>query len=129
MKLKGWSCLMLLQKCTFFTFTLITAVAFGADPLQATDLAADHRSGQTFITWTERSDETDEHYRIYRHDQPIDSSNLAETDLLYEVPEDSSRFYADRYKQKPGSGAWLSRYVNRFVIVNQGSELTTGTGL
>ena len=101
---------------------------FAQTPAQPAGVTTLHRSGQTFITWTERSDETDENYRIYRYDQPIDSSNLADSVLLYEVPEDSSRFYADRYNQN-GSGTWLPRYVDRFVIVNQGSELTSGTGL
>ncbi|MCZ7568368.1 MAG: putative glycoside hydrolase [Ardenticatenaceae bacterium] len=97
-------------------------------PAQPTGLSALHRSGQTFITWTERADLTGERYRLYRHNQPITAATLAQATQLYEVAEGSDRFFADRYNAD-SSGVWRARYVDRFVIANQGSQLPAGTGL
>ncbi|MCU0294290.1 MAG: hypothetical protein MUF10_20275, partial [Thermoanaerobaculaceae bacterium] len=43
---------------------------------QPTALQAVHRSGQTFLTWSERVDMTGERYRVYRHSSPITATNL-----------------------------------------------------
>jgi len=71
-------------------------------------LRARHRDGQTFLTWTEPEDvvgadaptfEAFEKavlaararrritYRVYRHDQPITPANLADAEVVREVPE------------------------------------------
>jgi hypothetical protein len=96
-------------------------------PPQPTNLAVVHRSGQSFVTWTERAEMARERYRVYRSDQPIDAASLAQATLLGEVAEGSSNFFADRYqKEKP---LWLPRYVQRFVIEDDGPELDPDTGL
>ena len=97
-------------------------------PAQPTNLAAVHRSGQTFITWTERAELSGERYRVYRHTQPITGANLAQATMLYEVAEGSSRFFANRYNVD-SSGVWQARYVDRFVITDGGGQLPAGTGL
>lgn len=99
-----------------------------ATPLQPTGLKAFHRSGQTFITWTERSSLTGEWYRVYRHNQPITSENLKNAVCLQQVAEGSGRFFADRYNVE-SSGTWKARYFNRFVITRLGRQLAAGTGL
>ncbi len=97
-------------------------------PPQPTNLAAVHRSGQTFITWTERGDLSGEHYRIYRHHLPINTANLAQARPLLEVAEDSGRFYANRYNVD-SSGVWQPRYSDRFVISDFAAPLAPGVGL
>ena len=88
-----------------FPLLFVTLLWFGcapvegvsASPPQPTNVTAMHRSGQTFITWSERGDLTGEHYRIYRHYLPINAANLSLARPLFEVAEDSGRFYANRY--------------------------------
>lgn len=116
-----------------FVWMLLVTLGMGlevadtqAQPAQPTALTAVHRSGQTFITWTERADLAGESYRVYRHTQPITNVNLAQATLLYRVWEDSGRFYADRYQ---GDGGYFTRYVDRYVITDLGSQLPAGTGL
>ena len=99
-----------------------------ASPPQPTNVTAMYRSGQTFITWTERGDLTGEHYRIYRHYLPINAANLAQARPLLEVAEDSGRFYANRYNVD-SSGVWQPRYVDRFVISDLAAPLAPGVGL
>ncbi|MFN9720099.1 MAG: hypothetical protein ACK58L_15480, partial [Planctomycetota bacterium] len=43
----------------------------------ASAIAAFHRSGQTFITWTENSAVTGEQYHIYRSHSPITTANIS----------------------------------------------------
>jgi pimeloyl-ACP methyl ester carboxylesterase len=97
-------------------------------PSQPSGLAVFHRSGQTFITWMERPELTAEQYNVYRHTAPITSANLAQATRLYRVPEGSGRFYANRYDVE-NSGVWSNRYINYYVITNNGPELAPGTGL
>lgn len=88
-----------------------------------------HRSGQTFITWPERSDLAGEHYRVYRSSEPIvDSASLAQATLIYTVPKGTGEFYADRYNVD-SSGTWQARYLERFVLHDLGSQLAPGLGL
>lgn len=96
-------------------------------PVAVTGLAAMHRSGQTFLTWNELSAEQGERYRVYRHVEPITADNLAAAVLLYEVPEGTANFYANRYNDP--SGTWRARYLDRLVIVDGGRPLLGGTGL
>lgn len=83
-------------------------------PTQPTNFQAFHRSGQTFLTWTERADFLGESYRIYRHTQPISATNLAAATRLYEVWEGSADFHANRYDD----GGFRARYCDRLVITN-----------
>ena len=99
-----------------------------ASPTQATALSATHRSGQTFLTWTESVDANVLHYRVYRSDQPIDANNLASAEMLYEVVRGSGTFHADRYVNN-ATGVWQPRYFERFVIDDLGPELAADTGL
>ncbi len=99
-----------------------------APAAQPTALTALHRSGQTFLTWQEQPG-ADVHYRIYRHSTAIDAGNLAQATLLYDhVPQDSARFYANRYNVE-ASGVWDERYVERFVIEDGAAPLAAGIGL
>lgn len=93
-----------------------------------TDVAAFHRSGQTFLTWSEVGPATGESYRIYRADAPIDAASIGSATRIDEVWEDSSRFYADRWF-KTSTLTWQPRYVDRFVVDDGGPELDAGTGL
>lgn len=85
-----------------------------AQALTAADLTAFHRSGQTFLTWTETAAVADESYRVYRHVEPISASNLAAAARVTSVPENSS---------------WHAREGARFVIDHLGSPLAAGRGL
>ncbi len=96
-----------------------------AGPAQPVNLQAFHRSGQTFLTWTERADLAGESYRIYRHTQPIAAGNLAAATRLYEVWEGSAELPATRY----ADAAFQTRYFDRAVITNRGAPLPAGTGL
>lgn len=106
---------------------LDVALAAGP-PAQPTELKVFHRSGQTFITWSERAELKGEKYRIYRHTKPITAANLAKAQLLYEVSEGSGCFFADRYNPQY-SGNWKARYVDRFVILDGRGQLPAETGL
>ncbi len=97
-------------------------------PAQPSGLRAFHRSGQTFLTWQERPDIAGESYRVYRYNQPITAANLAEAVRLYEVPEGSARFFANRYYSYD-SRDWRYRYVERLVVEDGGEPLPPGTGL
>ena len=94
---------------------------------QPTNVRAFHRSGQTFLTWTERADLADESYRIYRHTAPITAANLAAATRLYEVWEGSADFHANRYAND--SGNFTVRYLDRVVVTNGGTQLPAGTGV
>lgn len=86
---------------------------------QPTNLAVVHRSGQTFITWTEAAGggAGAPHYRVYRYTQPITAANLTQARLLGEVATGSGRFYANRYSV--GGGTWAPRYYDSLVIANR----------
>jgi len=66
-------------------------LARGASAQTPGEIHAEHRAGQTFLTWRELST-TGKHYRVYRADAPLASSaDLAQADLLGEVDDRSSR--------------------------------------
>jgi hypothetical protein len=98
----------------------------GSSAASLATLNALHRSGQTFLTWPERADLAGEHYRLYRHTQPITAGNLSQATRLYEVPEGTARFYANRYLD---GETWRYRYLERYVIEDGGAALAAGTGL
>lgn len=108
-------------------FLLWAGSARAAGPSQPTGTQAAHRSGQTFVTWTERGDLAGERYRVYRYGQPITAATLGQADRLREVAEGSGRFLADRYRRD--DGIWQARYFDRFVIQDHGAQLSAGTGL
>ena len=113
---------------SLFLLLVSFASVQAALPPQPTNLKAKYRSGQTFITWTERSSIKGEWYRVYRHNKPITSSNLKDAVRLQQVAEGSGRFLADRYNVE-SSGTWKARYLDRFVITKLGRQLPSGTGL
>ncbi|HZY43285.1 MAG TPA: hypothetical protein VFF70_00925, partial [Anaerolineae bacterium] len=95
-------------------------------PSQPTNLTVNYRSGQSFITWTERADLVSETYRIYRYSQAITAANLMSAGLLYDVPEGTARFFENRFWT---GSVWKNRYLDRYVIQDHGPQLITGTGL
>ncbi len=97
-------------------------------PAQPTALAAFHRSGQTFLTWTENGAIAGESYRVYRHTSAINSGNLSNAQVVAQVAENSSLYTLE-------SGGPIGQ--TRFIIQNKasrdveglGTELAAGTGL
>jgi len=80
----------------------------GQPPPAVTQLKAEHRSGQTFLTWKEPDDVVGKDeptfeeferavlaaqgkrqilYRVYRHREPITPANLGAAEIVAEVPE------------------------------------------
>lgn len=108
--------------------SLIGTAVFAANPPQPTNMAVFHRSGQTFITWTERLAIAGEQYRIYRHTHPIMATNVSQAARVAQVAEGSGRFFADRYNVE-SSGVWSGRYVDRFVLHDMAGQIPGGTGL
>jgi len=106
----------------------LTPKAAQAEQIEALGVTAVHRSGQTFITWTESTGLTNELYTIYRSNEPITAANIHQAQVLLTVPEDSARFYANRY-YKDYVGPWLNRYLDRLVIADGQPQLAAGTGL
>jgi pimeloyl-ACP methyl ester carboxylesterase len=92
------------------------------------NLKAIYRSGQTFITWPERTGMIGERYRIYRLECQITTGNFMQAVLLGEVGKDSARFYANRYRIR-NSTAWKPRYLDRLVIKDNSLPIPVGTGL
>lgn len=89
-------------------------------------LLATHRSGQTFLTWSERTDLQGERYRIYRASRPITAATLAQATRLAEVGKNSARFYASMFVE---DGVWKYRYAPRLIIQDNGSPTPDGVGL
>jgi len=106
-------------------------------PAQPTAVRAVPYGGQTFVTWAERAELAGERYRVYRHDAPIDAGNLDQARFLYEVAEDSSAFWADRWVCAPGCAdpaqAWGPRFAERLPVPtgagDVGSAVAEGTGI
>ncbi|KPA10869.1 secreted protein containing Peptidase S9, prolyl oligopeptidase active site region domain protein [Candidatus Magnetomorum sp. HK-1] len=90
---------------------------------QAYGLNVFHRSGQTFITWSEIPYEGifyDMQYRIYRASFPISHKNLSDVSLIAEV------------NQQSGYNARRSEVLNgkfNYIIHDDGEELSDDTGL
>ncbi len=93
-----------------------------------TNVAALHRSGQTFITWPERADLAGERYHVYRGAVPLAGTNLHQAARIYTLSEGSGRFYANRYNVNSG-GTWAPRYTDTFVIEDDAPPLSSGVGL
>lgn len=95
---------------------------------QPAALQVTHRSGQSFITWTERGELAGERYRVYRHTAPVSATNRTQAVALGDVPEGSGRFYCNRYFDD-GLGEWTARYLDRYVITPGGGPIADGTGM
>ena len=91
---------------------------------QAADIAVSHRSGQTFITWTEAALNA-EAYHIYRHTSAITGANLDQADCLTTrwgpIAEGSAYYHNEQLRPDP--------LQTRFIIVDDGPELAVDTGL
>lgn len=151
----------------------ITAAAEA--PRQVSEVRAFHRAGQTFVTWKEVEPLIAAHkttwgevrramekarnavaYRIYAHDEPIRSANVAKAELLGEVGPLSAcnvnarnkEYLIGRAMVQPDEIGELARDYNgymhkwtadhprmdrypvrRFVIDEKAGELAAGTGL
>lgn len=108
--------------------TQAAVLAQGPLPAQPANINAFHRSGQTFITWSEVTTLVGEKYRIYRHHEPINSSNIGAATLIFEVGEDSSRFFGSRYYNEVIT-QWSHRHSERLVINDLSAPLNNTTGL
>ena len=84
------------------------------------DLVAEHRNGQTFLTWVEVSGEAG--YHVYRHTSPITESNIGTAEKLTGKwgPLDS-----DTSVNKDAHG----RVPATFVISDSGQPLSESNGL
>jgi hypothetical protein len=80
-------------------------------------LFAQHRSGQTFLTWLERSDLRNEVYQVYRSDAPIDRQTIGQATLLAQVGEGSSIFWANSHED---DGVWGPR-LSRYLVISDGA--------
>ena len=90
---------------------------------QVININAFHRSGQTFVTWTELPYEGqfyDMLYRVYRHTQPINSLNLADAEMIAEVNQMSG--YNARRSE-------VRKEDHNYKIDPNGAELSDNTGL
>jgi len=90
---------------------------------QPVNIQAFHRSGQTFMTWTElpyTGQFYDMLYRVYRHTQPINAQNLGDAEMIAEVNQMSS--YNARRSE-------VRKVDHNYKIDPNGSELDDDTGL
>jgi pimeloyl-ACP methyl ester carboxylesterase len=107
-------------------FTLVLGVACSQLGAQTpTELAAFHRSGQTFLTWRELAGGQDEFYRIYRHTEAITGGNLGSAQVVATIPDSSAMYWTDR---------WLADYgytptQQNFIVNDLGAELDDSQGL
>lgn len=93
---------------------------------QPEGIQATHRSGQTFITWSELPDSPTTRYRVYRHSAPITGDTLGDATLLREIPGGSARWYANYYME---GDTWQPRWSPRLTIQDGGPALAEGQGL
>ena len=98
--------------------TVTIAVAPAQNQVPITN--AFHRSGQTFLTWDESNQSVD--YHVYRHNQPITSSNLGDATRLTDRwgPLDSNTSIHKIATDDASS---------RFIIEDLGDPLGDDTGL
>jgi hypothetical protein len=92
--------------------------------LAATGLQAFHRSGQTFITWTEDSTVSGEGYHVYRSASPINTANLDSAEKLtsqWGALDDNTSVHQ---KAAPGTGVPAN-----FVIEDLGAPVPSTKGL
>ena len=99
----------------------VVLMTTAAPAQQAAGLGAFHRSGQTFLTWTEVGSASGEHYRIYRHGAQITAANLNQATRVAEVDEGSSYW--------PDGATHPTHPIPRFVINDLAPGVPAGTGL
>ena len=92
--------------------------------LSATAIQGLHRSGQTFVTWTEDAAVTGEEYHVYRSASPITTANLAQAQKLTSKwgPLDDNT--SVHQYAAPGTGVPAT-----FVISDLGTPLAASKGL
>lgn len=90
-----------------------------------TELAAFHRSGQTFLTWRELPGPGNEYYRVYRHTQPITPGNLGSATRVAQVPDSSAMYMTERWMTDYG----MTPVQRNFIINDLGPELQDTQGL
>lgn len=113
-----------------FLILLASALATALDPYgssaqTATGISAFHRSGQTFLTWTERSDVDNEFYVVYRHSEAITAATLSSATRVARIPDSSGMYLTERWKED----YQIPVLQRNFIIHDRGSELPDGTGL
>ncbi|MFN8619249.1 MAG: prolyl oligopeptidase family serine peptidase [Chloroflexota bacterium] len=120
--------LALLLACLLLAATGVP-VALAASPAPApppSDLQVVHRSGQTFLTWTEVPGITRERYRIYRADAPIVDPESDAT-LIGVVGEGSSRLWSERVQV---DGTWQPRTgIDHVAVPRPDPELGPDEGV
>ena len=90
--------------------------------LAASGIQVKFRSGQSFVTWNEDTSRSGERYNIYRHNQPITSSNLNRAEKLtakWGAVKDDTSIHRLATGNAPG----------RFVIDDLGRQLDGNEGL
>jgi pimeloyl-ACP methyl ester carboxylesterase len=96
-------------------------------------LTAFHRSGQTFLTWSEDTTQSGERYHVYQAPNPITTANLAQATRLTEtwgpLPEGSSNFYTDWERIPEPEDILLYPGLHNYVIEPLGSQLAETTGV
>lgn len=100
------------------------------NPAQPDNIAAFHRSGQTFITWPEIAGDPTQTYHIYRHAAPLPADTIAQMQPIAEVPQGSGIFWTERARalEPPYEDAGYVSLHN-YVIDDLGPQLPDGTGL
>jgi len=83
---------------------LIVVSTVAADAVKVTGIKAEHRNGQTFVTWTDAAEgEAGANYRysLYRADAPITADTLAKADLLMKgVFNNSAKMFGSAFWPK-----------------------------
>lgn len=90
----------------------------------ATGIQALHRSGQTFLTWTEDAGVTGEGYHVYRSGSPITTATLGQAQKLtsrWGPLDDNTSVHQTRAPQTP--------VPETFLIQDLGTPLGKDTGL
>lgn len=116
---------------TLLVSTLVGLGTTNEHPIQhasSQEIAAFHRSGQTFLTWAESTGTTS--YLIYRHTTPLGATTLAPAQLIAEVPQGSGIFWTERARAvDPNYDDAGYESLRNYVITDLGPQLPDGTGL
>ena len=105
------------------TFALLSPSSVSAQT--PTEIGAFHRSGQTFVTWRERDDVTNEFYRVYRHTETITEANLQAATMVATLPDSSAMYLTERWLADWG----FAPTQENFIINDLGPELEDDQGL
>ncbi|MDD5371461.1 MAG: prolyl oligopeptidase family serine peptidase, partial [Anaerolineaceae bacterium] len=91
-------------------------------------VTAFNRSGQTFITWTERTSLQGEVYALYRSSQEITADNFPQATRIVTVGKNSAAFYTNRFLDL-STKTWKARYSDRLIIDPSLGPVPDGMGL